>query len=50
MIDSKGLWSAHIEQTVKEACQKLGAISIESNSTSRMMRSTQHTKLSCIQS
>ena len=26
MIDSKGLWSAHIEQTVKEACQKLGAI------------------------
>ena len=25
-FDSKGLWSAHIEQTVKEARQRLGAI------------------------
>ena len=26
MFDSKGLWSTHIEQTVKEAHQRLGAI------------------------
>ena len=51
-FDSIGLWSAHIEQTVKAAHQRLGAINhyLKDDGTCIAYKAFVHSKALCIQS